>query len=188
MLVFKHEEDFDKKNMIKPIKTKKFTLRPFRMSDAQSVQKHVNEKAIIRNLSNLPYPYALKDAKEWLNRKGQQYRQKEPDEIVFAIEIYSEAAGSIGIHKIVRGHKAEIGYWLGRKYWDGGIMTDAVKKVVEFGFKDLKLRRVSAIVYSFNKGSMRVLEKNGFKFEGVAKKDIKKNDKFIDAHVFAKVR
>jgi len=67
-------------------------------------------------------------------------------------------------------------------------MTDAVNEVVKYGFKNLKLRRVSGIVYSFNKGSMRVLEKNGFKFEGVAKKDVKKENKFIDAHVFAKVK
>jgi RimJ/RimL family protein N-acetyltransferase len=174
--------------MNKPIKTKKFTLRPFRMDDVQSVQKHVNDKAIIRNLSNLPFPYKLKDAKDWLKRKAKQYRQKDPDEIVFAIEINGEAVGSIGIHKIVRGHKAEIGYWLGRAYWGGGIMTDAVNEVVKYGFKNLKLRRVNGIVYSFNKGSMRVLEKNGFKFEGVAKKDVKKDNKFIDAHIFAKVK
>lgn len=170
------------------IKSKKFILRPFRMSDAESVQKHVGHKAVIRNLSNLPYPYTLKDARFWLNEKLSEYRQKEPADIVFAIEIDGEAAGSIGLHKIVRGHKAEMGYWLGQKYWGGGVMTDAVKSIVSFGFKDLKLRRIYARVYPFNKGSMRVLEKNGFKFEGIAKKETKKENKFIDAHIFAKVR
>lgn len=81
-----------------------------------------------------------------------------------------------------------MGYWLGQKYWGGGIMTDAVKDITSFGFKDLKLRRIYAKVYPFNKGSMRVLEKNGFKLEGIAKKETKKENKFIDAHIFAKVR
>ncbi|HLM83672.1 MAG TPA: GNAT family N-acetyltransferase [Candidatus Bathyarchaeia archaeon] len=174
--------------MLKPIKNKKFILRPFRMSDAKSVAFHVNDKAIIRNLSNLPYPYSLKDAKDWLKTKAGDYRQKEPAEIVFAIEIDGEAVGSIGLHKIVRGHKAELGYWLGKKYWGGGVMSDAVNKVVDFGFKKLNLRRIYAKVYSFNKGSMRVLEKNGFKFEGIAIKEAKKRNRFIDAHIFAKVK
>lgn len=109
------------------IKSKKFILRPFRMSDAESVQKHV-------------------------------------------------------------GHKAEMGYWLGRKYWGGGMMTDAVKSIVSFGFKNLKLHRIYAGVFLFNKGSARVLEKNGFKLEGISKKEVKKDEEFIDAYIFAKVR
>jgi ribosomal-protein-alanine N-acetyltransferase len=67
-------------------------------------------------------------------------------------------------------------------------MTDAVKKVADFGFKELKLRRIYAGVFLFNKGSARVLEKNGFKLEGISKKEVKKDNKFIDAYIFAKVR
>lgn len=158
------------------------------MSDAQPVQKHVNDKSVIRSIANLPYPYTLKDAKDWLKKKDDEHHQKEPRNIVFAIEIDGVAAGSIGLHEIIRGHKAELSYWLGREFWGGGIMTDAVKKVAYFGFKELKLRRIYAGVFLFNKGSTRVLEKNGFKIEGISKKEVKKNDKFIDAYIFAKVR
>ena len=174
--------------MIKPIKSKKLTLRPFRMSDAESIRNHANDKGIARNLSTLPHPYSKKDAKWWLGKQIKLQRQKNPENIVFAIEIGDRAVGTIGLHKIKRGHKAELGYWLGREFWGGGIMTDAVKKVVGFGFKDLKLRRIYAGVFLLNKGSARVLEKNGFKLEGISKKEIKKDEKFIDAYIFAKVK
>lgn len=188
MLVFKYEDDFDMKYMIKRIKTKKFTLRPFRMSDIDSIRKHANDKAVSRNLSTLPHPYTKKDASFWLKKQIKLQRKKDPEEIVFAVEIKNKVAGTIGLHKIKRGHKAELGYWLGKEFWGSGIMTEAVRSVVNFGFKDLKLRRIHAGVFLFNKGSARVLEKNGFRLEGISKKEVKKDKKFIDAYIFAKVR
>ncbi|MCX6766423.1 MAG: GNAT family N-acetyltransferase [Candidatus Moranbacteria bacterium] len=174
--------------MIKPIKSKKFTLRPFRISDVGSIRKHANDKTVSRNLSSLPHPYTEKDARFWIGKQIELQRQKNPENIVFAIEIGNQVAGTIGLHKIKCGHKAELGFWLGREFWGGGIMTDAVKDVVNFGFKNLKLRRIYAGVFLSNKGSARVLEKNGFKLEGISKKEVKKDNKFIDAYIFAKVR
>lgn len=173
--------------MQKTIKAKNFTLRPYRISDVKSVTKHANDWEVARYLANLPYPYTKKDAIFWIKKQIKFYRQKNPADIVFAIEINGEAVGSIGLHKIVPGHKAELGYWLGKKYWGSGIMTNAVKKITHFGFKNLKLHRIYAGVFPFNKGSMRVLEKNGFKFEGISKKEVRKGNKFIDVHIFAKV-
>jgi len=174
--------------MPKNIKTKQFILRPFRMGDAKSVIKYAGDKLIARNLPNLPHPYTKKDAKWWLTRQINFRRQKNPEEVVFAIEINGEAVGSIGLHKINYKHKAELGYWLGREYWGRGIMTNVVKKVVNFGFRDLKLNRIYARVFLSNKGSARVLEKNRFKCEGIANKDIKKGNKFVDAYIFAKIK
>jgi len=170
------------------IKTEKFILRKFRMSDAESIVKHANDKLIARNLERLPHPYTMKDAKVWLGKKLKEYRQKNPKEFVFAIEIDGQAVGAIGFHKIISGHKAEMGYWLGRKYWGRGLMTEVVKYASQYAFKTFKLRRLQAHTFPPNKASMRVLEKNRFKLEGVLKKEIQKGKKFIDAHVFAKVR
>jgi [ribosomal protein S5]-alanine N-acetyltransferase len=175
-------------SMAVTIKTKRFTLRPFRISDTESIKKHANDKNVSRNLANLPHPYSKKDANFWIKKQIRLQRQKDPEEIVFAIEIENQAVGTIGLHKIKRGHKAELGYWLGRYFWGGGIMTDAVKTVTRFGFKNLKLCRIYAGVFLLNKGSARVLEKNGFRFEGISKKEVKKDRKFIDAYIFAKVK
>ena len=48
--------------------------------------------------------------------------------------------------------------------------------------------RIYAYVFSWNKASMKVLEKAGYKLEGILRKDVKKNNKFIDTFLFAKVR
>ena len=87
-----------------------------------------------------------------------------------------------------KNHKGEIGYWLGRKHWGKGIVSEAVKIVTEFGFGKLKLKRIWANVYSFNPPSMKVLKKNGYKLEGICKKDIKKSGKLFDKHIYAKLK
>src|SRR4030042_3696784 len=169
------------------IKNKRFILRKFRMSDAESIVKHANDKLVARNMERLPHPYTMKDAKIWLRKTLGQYKTKKLEGFVFAIEIDGEAVGSIGFHKIVHGHKAEMGYLLGRKYWGRGLMTETVKYASQYALKTFKLRRLQAHTFPRNKASMRVLEKNGFKFEGVLKKDVKKGKRFFDAHVFTKV-
>ena len=167
------------------IKTKNFILRPFKMSDAEDIAKNINDKIISRNTATIPYPYTLKDAKWWLNKRAKRSREKH---VNFAIVIDGEVGGSVGLNDIEKGYKAEVGYWLARKHWGKGIMPEAVKVIVDFGFKKLKLKRIWAGVYSFNPPSKRVLEKNGFKLEGTLIKDVKKGNKLFDKYILAKVK
>lgn len=62
--------------------------------------------------------------------------------------------------------QAEVGYWIGKKYWGQGYVSEAVKLILEFGFKKLKLHRIQARCFAVNKSSERVMVKAGFKKEG----------------------
>jgi ribosomal-protein-alanine N-acetyltransferase len=168
------------------IKTKDFILRPFKMADAKEVAKNINNKIIARNTLTIPYPYTLKDAKSWLKLSARM--NKKIIDADFCIEIDGEVAGSVGFHKISKGHKAELGYWLAEKYWGKGLMTKIVKEMTIFGFNKLKFRRIFAFTFSFNKASMKVLENNGYKLEGIIEKNVKKNNKFFDSHLFSKIK
>jgi len=169
------------------IKTKHFTLRPYRKSDLESIARHINDRAISRNTLSIPYPYSLKDAKEWYRKMRNAARRKKRDRFDFGIDIGGEIVGGIGIFEI-SGHKAEIGYWLSRKHWGKGIMTNVVRELTKYGFDQLGLRRIYACVFPHNKASMRVLEKAGYKFEGILRKNVKLRGKLIDEYLFAKVR
>ena len=174
--------------MITVIKSKKFILRPFKKGDEFSLAKNINNKKVIKNLLVLPFPYKLKDARYWVAKNLEEYKKKEPAMIGFAIDIGGEIVGSVGIHKIAKSHQAEIGYWLAEQHWGNGIMTEAVKLITKFSFNELKLERVYAYAFSFNKASQRVLAKAGFKFEGILKKNSKKDNKFIDDYLFSKIK
>jgi len=169
------------------IKSKYFILRPFRKKDARSVAKNINNKKIYRNTLHIPYPYTLKDANEWLAKTLKEAKKKKPSKVNFAIDINSEVIGSVSLEKI-EGHKSEIGYWLAEKFWGRGITTEAVKMVTKFGFNRLRLKRIYAKVFPFNKTSMQILRRNGYKFEGIIRKNTKKDNKFLDDYLFAKVK
>jgi RimJ/RimL family protein N-acetyltransferase len=172
---------------MKIIKSKHFLLRPFKKGDEYSLAKNINNKKIYRNTLNIPYPYTLKDAKDWINKNLKEIKKRKPTKINFGIDIQGEIVGSIGFGKI-ENHKAQISYWLAERYWNQGIMTEAVKLITKFGFEKLKLKRIEAFVFTFNKASKRVLEKAGYKFEGVLRKNSKKDNKFFDDYLFAKIR
>ena len=66
---------------------------------------------------------------------------------------------------------AEIGYELGRQYWRQGIMTEALTVILSFGFEQMRLQRVVAEVMLDNVASIRLLEKLGFKDEGILRQE-----------------
>lgn len=80
--------------------------------------------------------------------------------------------GMIGLNNIVRGafQSAFLGYKLDGANCNRGFMTMAVAMMVEYAFQELKLHRIEANVMPRNKVSLRVLEKNGFESEGLARR------------------
>jgi RimJ/RimL family protein N-acetyltransferase len=98
--------------------------------------------------------------------------------------------GGIGFAglQVGKSHWAELGYWLAKPYWNLGVMTEAVKIVSNFAFKEFGLQRITAHVFSFNLGSARVLEKAGFQCEGVLRQHYKKDGKIFDGKLYAKVK
>ena len=98
--------------------------------------------------------------------------------------------GGITISNIRRGfsHSCSIGYWIGETYAGGGLMTDALATVLPFLFHEMNIHRIEAACLPANRASQRVLEKCGFRKEGVARKYLKINGKWQDHQLFALVR
>ena len=169
------------------IKSKRFILRQFKREDEKYLTKYANDRLVSRYISTMPYSYTSKDAKKWLKHCLNTYKKRKKNEMNFVIEIEGNLAGAVGLSHIDK-HKAEIGYWVAKKHWNKGIGTEAVKIVTNFLFNKLKLRRVYAYVFTKNKTSARVLEKNGYKFEGLLRKHANKDGRLIDSLLYAKVR
>jgi [ribosomal protein S5]-alanine N-acetyltransferase len=75
---------------------------------------------------------------------------------------------------------AVLGYWLGLPYVKQGYMTEAVAAVAVFAFEDLHLHRLEAATMPSNKPSTGVLERNGFRAEGLARRLLKINGTWED--------
>lgn len=80
-----------------------------------------------------------------------------------------EIIGSIGLDKDIRRQDVksrELGYSLARKCWGMGMMTEAAREVIRYGFEELGLEIISIAIYPKNERSRSVARKLGFKLEG----------------------
>jgi RimJ/RimL family protein N-acetyltransferase len=159
------------------------SIRKFRKSDIPLLAELANNKKISNNLRDgFPHPYTLEDAESFIA----MYMNQDPA-TVFAIEWQGKYVGNIGLApgKDVYRRSAEIGYFIGEPYWNKGIATRAVELMTEYGFNVLKLARIHTGVFAYNPASMRVLEKNGYRKEGVFREAICKNGRLWDEHRYA---
>lgn len=163
-----------------------FRIRPWKNGDETSLIKHANNRNVWRNLRDrFPHPYTLEDAREWVKLATSESLK----DTNWAIEMEGEVVGGIGlavgedVHRIA----AEIGYWLGERYWNRGIVTAAVGVITDHGFNDLGLTRIFTGIFQWNPASMRVLEKNGYQKEGIERKSILKDGEIIDAHIYSRI-
>jgi len=120
----------------------------------------------------------------------QTYQEESSKDQSYTFGIFTNEGGLIGtinLFQVLRGslQSAFIGYFLDEKHNGKGYMTEAVKLLVEYAFKELKLHRIEAGVMPHNIGSIRVLEKSGFHKEGIAVKNVKINGKWEDHQVLA---
>jgi len=158
-------------------------IRPVELSDKEQIALLANNKKVWDNLRDyMPFPYTQNDALQYINLsiKDQSLHN-------FAIEYQGELCGMIGliIQSDVYRKSAELGYWIGEPYWGKGIATKAVELITILGFNKLNLIRIQAGVFDFNIASMKVLEKNGYHKEGVAKQAVIKNNIACDEHRYA---
>src|SRR6186713_2361947 len=97
------------------------TIRPWTIADAESLQRHANNRRVsIQLRDRFPYPYTIDNARTFLG-----WVTTRESATVWAIEVDGEACGGIGIelHTDVERVSAEIGYWLGEPVWGRGIAT-----------------------------------------------------------------
>lgn len=159
-------------------------------SDKWAFVKYLNDEEIYKHTLRIPYPYTELDAETFLN-KCREERKTYGRNIYWMIRKKNgEAIGGISFLMTYdsESHKQEMGYWLGREHWNHGIMSKVVKKFCDHGFSYLGLIRIEAITFNGNITSQRVLEKNGFTFEGEAKKYFVKKGHYLDVKLFAIVK
>ena len=135
-------------------------LRKWSEADLDNLVKYANNQNVAKWLTNgFPHPYTYEDGKAYLSMIVNDNPTK-----VFAIEVNGEAVGSIGIFPQTDIHEknAEIGYWLAEEYWGNGIMTQAIREIVEYGFSTFEIVRIFARPCSTNLKSQRELQKAGF--------------------------
>ena len=168
------------------IKSKNFILRYPKLSDCKNNFEIQQDKETIMNF--MSHPKNLTEAKKEIISAIKENNKKLKTSENFAIDVNGEYAGGISIWGIVKNHMCHITYNLGEKYRGKGIVSEAVKLLCDYAFKKYNLVRIEAGVREYNKASIKILEKNGFKLEGIKRKAVFKQGKYYDDLIYAKVK
>jgi ribosomal-protein-alanine N-acetyltransferase len=161
----------------------KIKLRPWTISDLESLVKYANNWNVAKNLTDkFPHPYTERNGRKFI-----EFATKDNPIHIFAIDIEGQAIGGIGIHPqddIYR-KNAELGYWLAEPFWGQGIISNAIIQIINFGFSTYDIDRIFARPFGTNIASQKVLKKNNFFLEGLFEKVLFKNGEYLDEFVYA---
>ena len=145
-----------------------------------------NNNPKVRHYSRNLWPLSLEEVKKWFDPPEDRHTR---DFVVFTI--YHKAdkrpIGTIGFGRIrwVDRNANLFGLIGEPEYWGKGIIGEAAKLAIRYGFTELNFHKIYAGVYSPNERSLRAAEKLGFHKEGVIKEQFYVDGKYLDEHKFA---
>ncbi len=173
--------------MLNQLRGQQIILRQLKPSDAADIKKNVSQA--VTRFTSLNYPYQLSDATDFIKKANQKIYRKKALELGIEHKKTGEIIGVAGLIKIdLENKNAELGYWLGQKYWGQGIGREAAKLILNYAFNRLKLHRISAQVIPGNFASAKLLKNIGFNYEGRLRQVVLRNRRWYDHLVYSILR
>jgi [ribosomal protein S5]-alanine N-acetyltransferase len=162
------------------LRTPRLLLRPFHVSDAGDVQRLAGDAAVADTTLRIPHPYPDGLAQQWIWQLWGRFQAGQC--VAFAVIDAGENTfvGSISLEIERACDRAELGYWIGKPFWNRGYCTEAARAVLAYGFRELALHRIFAHHFRRNPASGRVMEKVGMVREGLARGHVKKGERYED--------
>jgi RimJ/RimL family protein N-acetyltransferase len=143
------------------VATERLILRGPVRNDAVALAHLLDDLNVAGMTSQIPHPYGLADAEAWLDRAMKCGFQHDAD---FIIE--HRSFGVVGGLGFKAGEKPELGYWIGRPYWNRGYATEAVRGAMKWAKRDWRKNVVVSGHFADNPASGQVLCKSGFLYTG----------------------
>ena len=170
------------------IRTGRLLLRPLKLSDAPDIQRLAGDRDVAATTRDIPHPYEDGMAETWVG--SCQERIDAGELVIFAITLLPDGSflGVIGLELDDNGSEAELGYWVGKPFWDQGYATEAVKGMLRHGLDELGLDRVYAAHFTRNPAAGRVMHKAGMFHEGFLKGHTEKWGTFEDLELYGVTR
>ncbi|SHL69070.1 Protein N-acetyltransferase, RimJ/RimL family [Chryseobacterium carnipullorum] len=165
------------------IETERLILSELREEDIPLVTLYLQNKIFSDLTSNIPYPYTREHSEIWIKMSRESFENNTG--YTFAIrDKEGQMIGAIGLHDR-EDDKAELGYWMGRSFWNKGYITEAALALIEFGFRELEVNKIYATYFLHNPASGRIMEKIGMKEEALLKQHLKKNGEYFDVMMYS---
>jgi len=165
--------------------TARLRLRKLTMQDAHDIYHYSKDREVARHVLWDAHR-SIGESRAYLRFMLRKYRLKEPASWGIEYLATGEIIGTIGFMWIQTDNSsAEIGYSLSRDYWNRGIMTEALKAVIEYGFSFLNLNRIEAQHETTNPASGAVMRKCHMQKEGTLRSRLMNKGKYVDVDLYA---
>jgi [ribosomal protein S5]-alanine N-acetyltransferase len=164
--------------------TNRLQLRQIQSSDADALFAILSDPQVTQFYGHEPHQ-SIDETKALIAQI--QFRYLKRDGLRWGITLHGEEKllGSCGFHRFGPDfHRVETGYELDRSFWGKGIMTEAMTAILTYGFTDLNLHRIEAIIDIANDRSKALLLKLGFTYEGNLRQRYSFRNGFDDEHYF----
>ncbi|MBT2757649.1 GNAT family N-acetyltransferase [Mesobacillus foraminis] len=167
------------------LETKRLVLREVTTEDSNSLLKYLSDEEVMKYYGLDPFQ-SINDALDEIS--WYQSIQKNKTGIRWGITLKDQGAviGSCGFHNSVSQHfRTEIGFELSKEHWGKGIAFEAVQAIISYGFEQLDLQRIEALIEPPNSSSQRLVEKLGFIREGLLRNYEFTCGKFDDLYMYS---
>lgn len=175
-------------NPFPEIQTERLILRKLTSDDKEALFEMRSNPEVMKYIPR-PLAVTIDDALAHLEMSLKLLENNEAVNWAIQEKGSTRMIGSIGIFNILKEHyRAEIGYILNPKWHGKGIMDEALKSIIAFGFENMKLHSIEALIDPGNSASAKLLEKNKFRKEGHYKENCFFEGRFLDSGVYSIVR
>lgn len=163
---------------IPTLETDRLILRGMRVSDTEDMFEYAHRPSVTQYLTWNPHTDPA-ETREYLTYVGQRYRTGDFYDWAVVDMESGHMIGTCGFTSFNCPHDtAEIGYVLNPAYQGKGLATEAVRRVLDFGFDELGLHRIEAHFMEGNDASRRLMERVGMTFEGYARESMRIKGRF----------
>jgi ribosomal-protein-alanine N-acetyltransferase len=167
------------------LETERLLLRKFSLEDAKDMYEYASDPEVAKYMTWNPHQ-TINDSLGFIQFTLDRYEKDEAGDWGIVLRENNKFIGSCGFvwvdKKNLCGH---IGYTLSKRYWNKGIMSEAVKRLLEFGFNEMNLHRIESFHRLPNEASGRVMQKVGTKYEGILKGRMFSKEQFWDMKQYA---
>lgn len=167
------------------LETERLIIRAFTNDDAEAVLSFRSNPEAMRFVPR-PLQRNTDDALEMIGMINHNIAANES--IGWGVELKSSGKiiGSVSFHRIEKEHhRGEIGYMLHPDYWGKGLVTEAARAIVDYGFRELNFHSIEAIIDPDNRASENVLNKLNFVKEAHFKENFVQNGRFTDTAIYS---
>lgn len=166
------------------LRTERLRLRRVAPGDEDAVHGLLSDESVVRYML---FPRFSRERAQAFVAELQRQDALHPPQVVFGIvdARTNELIGLCGLVLRPDSEDGEVWYLLRPSLWGRGLVTEAVRALVAHGFSELELHRIWASCLPENPGSARVLEKLGFRREGLLRRNLRIHGEWRDSYLYA---